>query len=147
MSWTAWRDTIFMPSLHPAFSSAFAAFVQGHRREVTACDKNLDAALPGKLAEASRLAGQRLITGYTVPNAEKLWMHYRDRVGAGEAPGHFAVALAVRAAAFHLPQPLALSTLLFLEARGGNPDGRPGEWSEMIAAALPREGAPQLRAA
>jgi hypothetical protein len=147
MNWAAWRDTVFLPSIRPAFAAAFNAFVQGHRRELAQSDSVLDAALPPKLAEASRRAGQRLITGYTVPNAEKLWLHYRDRVTAGEAPGHFAVALAVRAAAFHLPQPLALSAMLFFEARGGHDEGLPAEWAEMIASALPKDGASQLRAA
>ena len=146
-NWTIWRDTVFLPVLYPAFAAAFSAFTQSHRRELAQADAALDSALSPSLAEASRRAGQRLLSGYTVPNAEKLWTSYRDRVTAGEAPGHFAVALAVRAAAFHLPQPLALSTLLFLEARGGNPDSLPGEWTEMIAAAQPKESAPQLRAA
>jgi len=146
-SWSIWRDTVFRPVLYPAFTAAFAAFTQGHRRELARSDAALNTALPPELAEASRRAGQRLLSGYTVPNAEKLWASYRDRVAAEEAPGHFAVALAVRAAAFHLPQPLAISTLLFLEARGANPDGLPGEWTEMVAAAQPKESAPQLRAA
>lgn len=147
MDWTAWRDTVFFPSLRPAFVAAFNAFGQGHRRDLAQSDSVLDSALPAKLAESSRRAGQRLLTSYTVPNAEKLWMYYRDRAGAGEVPGHFAVALAVRAAAFHLPQPLAIAALLFLEARGGHPDGLPAEWADMIAAALPKDGSPQLRAA
>jgi len=147
MNWAAWRDTLFLPSIRPAYSAAFAAFVQGHRRELAHCDTLLDTVLPAKLAEASRRAGQRLLTAYTVPSAEKLWAHYRDRVGAGEAPGHFAVALAVRAAAFHLPQPLALSAMLLFEARGGLPDDLPARWLEMITEALPKDGAPQLRAA
>lgn len=147
MNWTAWRDTVFLPSIRPAYAGAFAAFEQGHRRELAQSDSVLDAALPPQLAEASRRAGQRLLTAHTVPNAEKLWAHYRDRVSAGEVPGHFAVALAVRAAAFHLPQPLALSAMLLFEARGGLPDGLSAQWLEMIAEALPKGGAPQLRAA
>ena len=146
-NWTIWRDTVFLPVLYPAFVAAFAAFTQGHRRELAQTDAALNTALPSGIAEASRRAGQRLLSDYTVPNAEKLWASYRDRVSAGEAPGHFVVALAVRAAAFHLPQPLAASTLLLFEARGGNPDSLPGEWTEMIAAAQPKESAPHLRAA
>jgi hypothetical protein len=145
--WTVWRDTIFFPALLPAFEAAFTAFVQGHRKELTASDLALDAALPPELAEASRRAGRRLAAEYTVPNAEKIWLHHRDRVGAGEAPGHFAVMLAVRAAAFHLPQGAAVSALLFLEARGGDPDGTAREWAEMIASAQPRDRGIRLRAA
>jgi hypothetical protein len=146
LNWTAWRDTIFLPALHPQFTAAFAAFSLGHRRELLQSDVSLDSLLPAPLAEASRRAGRRLLAGYTVPNAEKLWASYRERAIAGETPGHFAVAVAVRAAAFNLPLPLAISALLFLEARGGQPDSLPGEWMEMIAAAQPKEAA-QLRAA
>lgn len=146
-TWTLWRDAVFLPCLLPAFRAAYSAFSLGHRRDLAQSDATLDAALPSKLAEASRRSGRRLLAEYTVPNAEKLWTIYRDRVFAGEASGHFAVALAIRAAAFHLPLPLAISTLLFLEARGGNPDALPAEWTEMIATAQPRDGGAQLRAA
>jgi hypothetical protein len=146
-SWTTWRDSVFLPALHPAFVTAYSAFALGHRRELAQNDAALDTSLPAALAEASRRAGRLLLAEYTVPNAEKLWTVYRDRVLAGEAPGHFAVALAIRAAAFYLPLPLAISTLLFLEARGGNPEALSAEWTEMIAAAQPRDGAAQLRAA
>lgn len=145
--WAVWRDTIFFPAVLPAFETAFTAVVQGHRKELTASDAALEAALPPDLAEASRRAGRRLAAEYTVPNAEKIWMHHRDRVGGGESPGHFAVMLAVRAAAFHLPQGAAVSALLFLEAHGGNPDGTARDWAEMIAAAQPRDRGIQLRAA
>ncbi len=145
--WAVWRDTIFFPSVLPAFESAFTAFVQGHRKELAASDAALDVALPPELAEASRRAGRRLAAEYTVPNAEKIWMHHRDRVGAGELPGHFAVMLAVRAGAFHLPRGAAVSALLFLEARGGNPDGTARDWAEMIAGAQPRNRGSHLRAA
>ncbi len=145
--WAVWRDTIFFPAVLPAFEAAFTAFVQGHRKELVASDSCLDASLPPDLAEASRRAGRRLAAEYTVPNAEKLWMHHRDRVGAGESPGHFAVMLAVRAAAFHLPRGSAVSALLFLEARGGSPDGAAREWTEMIASGQPRDRGSRLRAA
>lgn len=145
--WEVWRDTVFFPLVLPAFETAFAAFTLGHRKELAKSDASLDAGLPPALAGASRRAGQRLAAEYTVPNAEKLWMHHRDRVGAGESPGHFAVMLAVRAAAFHLPQGAAVSALLFLEGRGGRPDGTLREWEEMIAAAQPKDRGPRLRAA
>jgi hypothetical protein len=144
--WTAWRDTVFLPVLHPRLAAAFSAFSQGHRRELVRNDGALETALPAPLGEASRRAGRLLLSGYTVPNGEKLWASYRDRVAAGEAPGHFAVVLAVRAAAFNLPLPQAVSALLFLECRGGRPDALPADWMEMVASARPKDGV-QLRAA
>jgi hypothetical protein len=145
--WAVWRETIFLPAVLPAFESAFAAFAQGHRKELAKSDALLETVLPPDLAGSSRRAGRLLAAGYTVPNAEKVWQHHCARVAAEESPGHFAVMLAIRAAAFHLPLGAAVSVLLFLEARGGNPDGRPQEWMEMIAAARPQDRGIQLRAA
>lgn len=145
--WGVWRKEIFLPVLLPAFEAAFAAFVQGRRKELAASDAGLDRVLPQDLAGHSRRAGRLLASGYTVPNAEKVWQHYCSGVASGESPGHFAVMLAVRAAAFHLPLEAAVSVLLFLEARGGRPDGHPQEWMEMIAAARPQDRGTQLRAA
>lgn len=145
--WIPWRDAVLFPIVLPAFIAACDAFGRGHRKELLACDAQLEAALPQAIAEASRRAGKRLAAEHTVPNGEKLWLHYHDRVLNGETPGHFAVMLAVRASAFHLPRAMAVTVLLTLEARGAFPDAPPKVWEELIAEAQPRDQGTVLRAA
>ena len=148
--WQNWRTDIFLPVLRPQLEAAHFAAATADWRALTACDRALDDALPAGSAAASRRAGTTLMAAYDPPAAERLWARYRGMVAAGSSPGHLAVALAVRAAAFHFPPLALISAYVFLEARGGLSGRGMLAWVEMLEECLPGDGAagsPQIKVA
>jgi len=148
--WQNWRTDVFLPVLRPQLEAAHLAAATADWRALVVCDRALDDALPAGVATASRRAGASLMTAYDPPAAERLWARYRGLVAAGNSPGHLAIALAVRAAAFHFPPPALISAYVFLEARGGLSGRGMMAWVEMLEECLPGDGAvgsPQIKVA
>ncbi|MFZ4682841.1 MAG: urease accessory UreF family protein [Terrimicrobiaceae bacterium] len=148
--WQDWRTEIFLPVLRPQIEAAHLAAATADWRALTACDRAIDDALPARSAAASRRAGASLMAAYDPPAAERLWTRYRGLVASGSSPGHLAVAMAVRAAAFHFPPSALISAYVFLEARGGLSGRGMMAWVEMLEECLPADGAagsPQIKVA
>lgn len=127
-----WREKIWQPVLRPQLEAARAAAATGDLKALSACDRALERELPEKCREASRRPGRALLADYTAPPAEKGWRRYAKLASDDQTPGHLAIAVAVRAAAFHLAPAATLSGYLFLEAQGGLPDGDFPRWVKMI---------------
>lgn len=117
-AWLAWRDSVFAPML-PVIERARDAAARGALKDLVDCDLALDSLLLTSAAAASREAGHTLAANHGSPTGERLWVRYCERVAEGKTPGHLAVALAVRAAAFHIAPANFLGAYLFLEACGG----------------------------
>jgi len=109
-----WRDAILVPHIAPAARSAYGAAKRGFR-ELTIVDKNLD--LAGPLAKNSRAAGRLIARSTRAPVGETALERYLAAVDREECPGHMAVVFAARAAVFHLPKPLVLAAIVFVELR------------------------------
>ncbi len=148
--WQKWRTDIFLTILRPQLQAAYHAATSADWRDLAAGDLALEGALPTESAAVSRRAGAALMTEYDAPAAERLWTRYRNLVAAGSSPGHLAIALAVRAAAFHFPPSTLISAYVFLEARGGLSGRDMPAWIEMVEQCLPDEGpamSPQIKVA
>ena len=139
LSWREWNVRLFQPVLRPLLEDAYRAARRGQGAGLLACDRQADDALPLAPAAASRRAGMKLLQGHSVPTGERVWWRYAGRVATGMTPGHLAVAVAVRAAAFHLPPALLSAAYLVLEARGARLDEEPGGVLSMVEACLIRE--------
>ena len=109
-----WRDAILVPHIAPAARSAYRAAKRGFR-ELAAADKQLD--LAGPLAKNSRAAGRLIARSTRAPVGETALERYLAAVDREECPGHMAVVFAARAAVFHLPEPLVLAAIVFVELR------------------------------
>jgi len=135
-SWTAWRDSLFVPVLAPKIEEAWSRAAASDLRGLIACDEALSQALPAEEQAASREAGLRLATQCGVPMLEKCWMRYLDRIVAGAVPANLAVVLALRAAVFHFPPVAALGSYVFLEVRAAGPELGVAGWMEAVADCL-----------
>jgi|APGre2960657404_1045060.scaffolds.fasta_scaffold08641_2 hypothetical protein len=109
-----WRDAILVPHIAPAARSAYRAAKHGFR-ELSAADKKLD--LAGPLAKNSRAAGRLIARSSRAPVGETALERYLAAVDREECPGHMTVVFAARAAVFHLPEPLVLAAIVFVELR------------------------------
>jgi len=109
-----WRDAILVPHIAPAARSAYRAAKHGFR-ELSAADKKLD--LAGPLANNSRAAGRLIARSTRAPVGETALERYLAAVDCEECPGHMTVVFAARAAVFHLPEPLVLAAIVFVELR------------------------------
>lgn len=151
ISWQAWCESIFLPTIQPALETARTACTAGELEAILSCDRRIDAALSADRAEASRRQGSLLISGFPVPPAERIWRRYEAALRDGAAPGHLAVAFAVRAAAFHLSPGLAAGAYALMEAHGGCPEAGLAKWEEMadlcLAARQRRHQSTALQAA
>lgn len=115
-----WRDEIFQPILHPLLMKARETAGQGRVRDMIALDVEFDKTLPSRLLARSRTAGRRVLTEFKSPAAERVLAKYSAEVLAGTAPGHLAVVMAARGAAFHLPPNLIAATYVLAELQGAN---------------------------
>lgn len=143
----SWLAEVFHPVLQPCLDAAFHAASRGDTPAVVGQDLTLDAALPAAAAAASRRAGTTLLEKFPAPPGERLWSRFTRRVAEGSSPGHLAVILSVRAAAFHLPPRLLFASCVFLEARAGMPGHGPTSWMHLVETARPSTAAPHIRAA
>jgi len=109
-----WRDAIFVPHIAPAARSAYWAAKRGFR-ELAAVDKKLD--LAGPLAKNSRAVGRLIARSTRAPVGETALERYLAAVDREECPGHMSVVFAARVAVFHLPEPLVLAAIVFIELR------------------------------
>lgn len=109
-----WRDAILVPHIAPAMRSAYWAAKRGFR-ELSAADEKLD--LVGPLAKNSRAAGRLIARSTRAPAGETTLERYLCAVDREECPGHMAIVFAARAAVFHLPEPLVLAAMVFIELR------------------------------
>jgi hypothetical protein len=109
-----WRDAILVPHIAPAARSAYRAAKHGFR-ELSAADKKLD--LAGPLAKNSRAAGRLIARSSRAPVGETALERYLAAVDREECPGHMTIVFAARAAVFHLPEPLVLAAIVFVELR------------------------------
>ncbi len=109
-----WRDAILVPHIAPAARSAYRAAKRGFR-ELSAADKKLD--LAGPLAKNSRTAGRLIARSTRAPVGETALERYLAAVDREECPGHMTIVFAARAAVFHLPEPLVLAAIVFVELR------------------------------
>lgn len=148
--WNTWVAGIFAPLLLPQLRAARLALAAGDASALQACEHALETGLPTAARAASTSAGSALARDFTVPNAEKSWLRYRDLVLAGKTPGHLAVVLALRSSAFHLAPASLTAAYVLLEARGGLPRQTAAVWMEMVDDCLSVKGTPEssgLRAA
>ncbi len=148
--WDTWLAGIFTPVLLPQLRAARLALAVGDASALAACEHALDAGLPTDARAASAAAGSALARDFTVPNAEKSWLRYRDLVLAEKTPGHLAVVLALRSSAFHLAPASMTAAYVLLEARGGLPRRDASVWMDMVDDCLSVKGTPEnsgLRAA
>lgn len=147
--WREWNGRIFQPIMRSLLEDAYRAAKRNDGPRLLACDERGDGALPLAMAAGSRREGAKLLRGHKVPAGERVWWRYADHVAKGLTPGHLAVVVAVRAAAFHLPPALLPAAYLFLEARGAHLDDEAGEVLRMVEACLLREAStiPKLRVA
>lgn len=135
-----WPVEIFRGILRPHLESALAAAAASDSQALLAADRALGRALPDATREASCRAGRALLAHFSAPPAEKCWLRHARFAANEETPGHLAVAVAVRAAAFHLAPGAALSSYLLLEARGGMPDGTFPQWVRIVDECLAASG-------
>ncbi|MEI6338051.1 MAG: urease accessory UreF family protein [Verrucomicrobiota bacterium] len=148
--WRDWRTEVFLPVLRPQLERACLAAATADWRGLAVSDQALDAALPSVAATASRREGVALMRTYPAPTAERLWTKYGGLVATGETPGHLAIVLAVRAAAFHFPPAAVVAAYIFLEAHGGLTARGLAAWMEMVEHCLPGDGpavSPQIKVA
>ena len=117
-AWQDWKINVFQPLLRPQLEAAVVGCAAGDGRAIELCDQALEAGLSPAQVKMSRNAGALLAAAYTPPSGERLWLRARERIAAGTWPGHLAVVIAMRAAAFHLPPIQAVGSYLLLEARG-----------------------------
>lgn len=143
----AWRERVFHPVIQPRLEAAFRAACQSDASTLAAEDLALEAALSESAAAASRRAGLALLEKFPAPPGERLWHRHARQVLSGTSPGHLAMVVAVRAAAFHLPPPVLLASYVFLEARAGLPGRGLTVWMKLAEAARPSASTPQIRAA
>ena len=109
-----WRDAVLVPHIAPAARSAYRAAKRGFR-ELAATDSQVD--LSGPLAKNSRAAGRIIARSLRAPVGETALERYLAAVDREECPGHMAVVFAARASVFHLPEPLMLAAIVFIELR------------------------------
>ena len=128
-----WRDAVLVPHIAPAARSAYRAAKRGFR-ELSAADKQLD--LAGPLAKNSRAAGRLIARSTRAPVGETALERYLTAVDREECPGHMAVVFAARAAVFHLPEPLVLAAIVFVELRS-SPIGDLWPYVETCIHAIP----------
>lgn len=140
--WNSWLAGIFTPVLLPQLHAARLALAAGDASALQACERALEAGLPAGARAASAAAGSALARDFTVPNAEKSWLKYRDLVLAEKTPGHLAVVLALRSSAFHLAPASLTAAYVLLEARGGLPRQTPAVWMQMVDDCLLVKGTP-----
>lgn len=111
-----WINALLIPCLAPAVSSAYNAAKQGFR-ELAAADHKLNDQLAGPLAKNSRAAGRQIARSFKAPVGETSLERYLPAVDREECPGHMAIVFTARASIFHLPAPLVLAAIIFLEFR------------------------------
>lgn len=115
-----WRDSVFLPLLVPAIRDSLEAARAGCR-ELAAIDRRLDPLLAAPLASASREAGRVLAFSLEAPASERVLGKHIAAVRSGGLPGHLAVLIGARAAAFHTSPGMAVAALAFLEMSGARP--------------------------
>ncbi len=111
-----WQNSVLLPCLVPAVTSAYTAAKSGYR-ELAAVDNKLNEILAGPLAKNSRAAGRQIARSFKAPVGETALERYLPAVDREECPGHMAVVFTARASIFHLPAPLVLAAIVFLEFR------------------------------
>jgi hypothetical protein len=111
-----WRDTVWLPVISPAALSAHTAMREG-AREIIAVDTLVSTRLVGPLSATSRTAGRQLATSFHAPAGETRLEKFIAAIKRGDSPAHFAVVYSARAAVFHIPAPVMLTSLVFLEMR------------------------------
>ena len=119
-----WNAAIFRPLLHPGLLEVLDRASVGGSFEISTLDCRLDASLPLALRMQSRDAGKRLIQGLLAPRGDRLIERYRNAVLAGDSPGHLAIIHALRAAVFHLPPLVLISSYMLQEGVAAGLDGR-----------------------
>lgn len=135
-----WAADWFGKILRPQLEAALLAAASGDAKALVAADLALDRALPEPGRESSRRTGGALLAQFAAPPAEKCWQRYARFVAGEESPGHLAIALAVRAATFHLAPNAVVSAYLLFEARGGLPDGTFPQWVRIVDECLASGG-------
>ena len=119
-----WNAAIFRPLLQPVLLEVLDRASDGGSFEISTLDCRLDASLSLAVRNQSREAGKRLVQGLLAPRGDRLIERYRTAVLSGVAPGHLAVIHALRAAVFHLPPLVLMSSYLLQEGMGAGLDGR-----------------------
>lgn len=136
--WRAWRDAIFFPALIPAMETARSSAACGEFDAIAACARRLDGALDTEAAAKSRAAGALLLANFTPPSGERLLRRFAREVAEGKVPGHLAVVIAVRAAAFSLPPAVVSAIYAVLEIRGCEPGISPFALQRILEDCLER---------
>jgi hypothetical protein len=119
-----WNAAIFSPAIRSAMADVRREYSLGGNLEIAGIDCRLESCLPKGLSLQSRTEGKRLIGGLLPPRGDRMLERYRSMVLAGEAPGHFAVIHALRAALFSLPPRVMEGAYLLQEGTGSGLDGR-----------------------
>jgi urease accessory protein UreF len=115
--WENWAHAVFHSRILPAIREVTHHARHGRIREVIAADRCLDASLVAPLAVRSRAAGAIVAAHQQCPDGERILRRYLAAHRCARTPGHLAVVVAVRAAVFHLPEPMVLAAYLAAETK------------------------------
>ena len=118
-AWDRWLKRVFEPHLAPAFVEIFTATGRMRIDRVVARDRSLGERLAVPAARRSLAAAAPFLDGRAEIRHFPQWTKFRDRLDAGETPGHVTSLFALQAALFHLPLLQALVSYLYFEWRSG----------------------------
>jgi hypothetical protein len=134
ISWEAWLEGVFRPTILPHFLAVMDEGLRNHAREICQLDAAFDAELPLDARVPSRLAGDRLLRGLAEAQGLRMvnkWIIWSRK---GAMPVHLATMFAAQCAVFCFP--VRQSVLAYLKL----------EWQTAIASRPELRHAPYFQA-
>lgn len=115
VSWEAWLEGVFRPTILPHFLSVMGLGLRSHAREICQLDNEFHQELPEDARTPSRLAGRRLLNalgeaqGLRMVNKWIIWSR------KGQMPVHLATMFAAQCSVFCFPVRQSVLAYLRLE--------------------------------